>query len=168
MLLLIDPKVITLLTLLEAGSYTNAAKILSLTQPAVSRHIQLLEEEYGIKIFHKNKKGLKPTQEGEILIKYARRLMTIAENSKQALEDNKKSIRRLSVGITATLGEYLVSKVFATYCNENPGVHINILTDNIKKIYNLLESYELDLAIVEGNISNEKYTSILLDTDYCA
>jgi len=43
---LIDPKVITLLTLLEAGSYTNAAKILSLTQPAVSRHIQLLEEEY--------------------------------------------------------------------------------------------------------------------------
>lgn len=163
---MIDPKVITLLTLLEAGSYTNAAKILSLTQPAVSRHIQLLEEEYGIKIFHKNKKGLKPTQEGEILIKYARRLMTIAENSKQALEDNKKSIRRLSVGITATLGEYLVSKVFATYCNENPGVHINILTDNIKKVYNLLESYELDLAIVEGNISNEKYTSILLDTDY--
>ena len=109
---------------------------------------------------------MKPTAEGEILIKYAKRIVSLSDNARQAIEDSKKSIKRFTVGITTTIGEYLVSQVFSTYCKENPGVHINILTDNIKNIYNKLQSYELDCAIVEGNIPNKNYTSILLDTDY--
>ncbi|SHI19827.1 LysR family transcriptional regulator [Sporanaerobacter acetigenes] len=163
---MIDSKIMTLLTLANIGNYTKTAKVLSLTQPAVSHHIKLLEEEYGIKIFYKNKKQLKPTPEGEILIKYAKRIVALSDNAMQAIEDSKKSIKRFTVGITTTMGEYLVSQVFATYCKENPKVHINIVTDNIKNIYDMLQSYELDCAIIEGNISNKKYTSILLDTDY--
>lgn len=55
---MIDAKLTTLLTLIEAQSYTKAAQMLSLTQPAVSQHIRGLEQEYGIKIFLKGTKGM--------------------------------------------------------------------------------------------------------------
>ena len=58
---MIDPKVVSLLTLIQTGSYTRAAKELCLSQPAVSHHIRQLEEEYGIKIFYKDRKELKQT-----------------------------------------------------------------------------------------------------------
>ena len=70
---LIDPKIRTLVTLNDLGSYTKTAEALSLTQPAISHHIKLLEQEFGISIFVKGKRKLKPTPEGLILLKFAHR-----------------------------------------------------------------------------------------------
>ncbi len=163
---MIDPKIKTLLILLSLGNYTKTARLLSLTQPAVSHQIKALEEEYGINIFHKNQRKLSPTPEGEILIKYARRIVALEERARQEILDVAKEISKFNVGITTTLAEYLVSQIFATYCNQNPGVHINIVTDTINNIYNKLSDYQLDWAIVEGKIPETDYTSLLLDTDY--
>ena len=165
---MLDNKTHTLLTLIHVGSYTKTAKVLSLTQPAVSHQVKQLEQEYGIQLFHSSRKGLKLTPEGEILVRYARRMATLDENLRQAIEDSRKRIRRFTVGITTTLGEYLVSQIFMQYCQEYPDVNINIVTDTISSIYEMLSLYQLDLAIVEGsipNISSKDYTSALLDTD---
>ena len=54
---MIDAKIRTLLAVAGSGSYTRAAEQLCLTQPAVSHHIHQLEEEYGIKIFFRDKKA---------------------------------------------------------------------------------------------------------------
>ena len=84
---MVDVKIRTLLTLSELGSYTKTAETLSLTQPAVSHHIKLLEEEFGIHIFVKGKHKLKPTAAGEILINYARRAVALSNGVRQAIED---------------------------------------------------------------------------------
>ena len=91
---MIDPKVKTLLALVEIGNYTKTAQHLSLTQPAVSHHIRQIEEEYEIKIFHSGKKTLSLTPEGEVLVKYAKRLMAIEQKLTHAL----KTVRTLFVG----------------------------------------------------------------------
>ena len=163
---MLDNKVNTLLTLVGSGSYTKAAELLALTQPAVSHQMRLLEQEYGIKLFYTGRKNLKLTPEGEILVKYARRLVALEDKARRAIDDARKNIRRFTVGITATLGEYLVSQIFLNYCNEHPEVSVNIVTDNINNIYNMLSLGQVDLAIVEGGIPREKYTTVLLDTDY--
>ena len=163
---MLDSKILTLLALDQEGSFTRAAQKLSLTQPAVSHHVRLLEEEFGIKIFYSDKKKLRPTPEGEILIKYARRAVGLSESVRKAIEDYKSSVKSLTIGITPTAEESLVPQIFAVYCNEHPHVHINILTDNIKNINTMLKSYQLDLAIVEGRISDDRFNSVLLDTDY--
>ena len=164
--ILIDNKIKTLLTLVNVGSYTKAARHLALTQPAVSHHIKLLEQEYGIMIFYSDKKKLIPTPEGEILIKYSRRAIALEENAIKAIEDNRKQVKSLVIGITPTAEENLVPYVFASYCNEHPKIHINIVTNTINNIYDMLKAYELDLAIIEGRITDDRFTSILLDTDY--
>lgn len=163
---MIDPKIKTLLTLTEVGNYTQTAKRLALTQPAVSYQIKSLEEQYGIEIFYRGNRQLKPTPEGEILISYARRLANLEKNARGAIEDLQKNVQRFRVGITTTLGEYLVPEIFVNYCKRNPHVQISIITEAIKEIYNMLSNYELDWAIVEGHITEMGYVSLLLDTDY--
>lgn len=161
-----DNKSKTLLALVAAGSYTKAAEKLSLTQPAVSHHIRQLEEEFGVQIFYKNKKELKLTPEGEILVKYARRAAAIYHTAKQAIEDSRTKIKHLVIDITPTASENLIPQALALYCNQNTDTRITICTDTIKNIYDKLKSYEVDIAIVEGNIPDSNLTSVLLDTDY--
>lgn len=163
---MLDGKVNTLLTLVSAGSYTKAAQMLSLTQPAVSHQMRLLEEEYGIRLFYSGRKSLKLTPEGETLVKYAQRLVALDNKARHAIDDARRNIRRFTVGITTTLGEYLVSQIFSNYCSEHPEVSINIVTDTINNIYDMLSLGQADLAIVEGGYSRDKYSSVLLDTDY--
>ena len=163
---MIDSKIKTLLTLEQLGSYTQTAEALSLTQPAVSHHIRLLEEEYGIRIFVKAKHKLKPTPEGEVLLDYARQAMALSDGVRQAIEDCQRGIRSLTVGITPTASDILVPQVLAAYCNEHPGTHIQIVRDTIRNIDSKLSFYELDFAIVDGMIRSDSTSSFLLGTDY--
>lgn len=163
---MLDPKVKTLLTLVNVGSYTKAGRELNLSQPAVSHHIRQLEQEFAIKIFYKDKKELKLTPEGAILVKYARRAMAVNNNARQALEDSRRQIRHFTIAITPTAGENLIPQVIACYCNQHPDIHINIYTDTIQNIDNQLRSYETDIAVVEGRMEHPDLVSVLLDTDY--
>ena len=161
-----DQKANTLLTLVQEGSFTKAAQALSLSQPAVSHQIRQLEEEFGMQIFHKDSKELRPTPAGAVLIKYARRALAVYNNARQAIEDSRSNLRRFTVAITPTVAESLVPQTLAYYCMENSDAHINIMTDTIKNIYDKLKSFETDLAIVEGKPDDSSLTSVLLDTDF--
>lgn len=162
---MIDTKIKTLITLVNIGSYTRAAEALHLTQPAVSHHIRLLEKEFGIKIFQPDKKELKPTPEGAVLIKYAHRVMAIYNKARVAIDDSRKEAKHLFIGLTQTAGENFMPQVIATYCNEHPHTIINICTDTIKNLYERLQLYELDMAVVGGTLPGSDFNSVLLDTD---
>ena len=163
---MVDPKVKTLITLLEVGSYTRTAEELHLTQPAVSHHIRQLEQEYGIKIFGPDKKDLKLTEEGKVLVKYGRRIIGLENRARQIISDRQKQLHRLTIGLTQTAGENLLPQAIALYCSEHPDTSINIFTDSIQKLYERLKLYELDMAVVEGPMAGSSFKSILLDTDY--
>lgn len=161
-----DAKVNTLLAVIEAGSYTKAAHKLNLTQPAVSHQIHMLESEFDIKIFYRVKNKLKLTPQGKILVQYARRAAAVYANAYQAIEDSKTATGHLNVGITPTAGETIIPQVLATFCNENPGIHINIGVNTIQKIYTRLKAYELDFAVVEGAVGDDALITTTLDTDF--
>lgn len=163
---MIDPKMRSLIWVVEEGGYTRAARALHLTQPAVSHHIRQLEAEYGLAIFRTDRKELLLTPEGEVLVKYARRALALERAARQAIEDSRRSLQRLTVGLTPTAGEYLMPQVLALYSQEHPETHINIITDSINNLYSRMDAYELDLAVVEGALPGGKFCSVLLDTDY--
>ncbi len=162
---MIDHKLYTLLAIMEFESFTQAAKQLSLTQPAVTQHIKQLENELNIKIFNRTKNGVKPTDSGHILIQYARRNIALYEGMRQSIIDGKSHIRRLTVGITHTAESNAVAEVLGKYSAKNPGTSITIITDTINKLYEMLENFEIDIAVVEGKVQSENINSLLLDTD---
>ena len=162
---MVDPKLHSLMKVVETGSFTRAAEQLSLTQPAVSQHIRSLESELNVRIFERTNNELHVTHEGEMVIKYARRMLSLYNNLRKDLTSEKRQLTSLTVGITHTAESSIVAEVLARYTNENPGISITIVTDNINNLYDMLENFELDLAVVEGRSTRcLLYTSTLPTT----
>lgn len=160
-----DAKLLTLIELSEVNSFTKAAKALNLTQPAVSQHIKQLEEEFDAKLFIRSNNNLFLTKEGEIVLKYALRIQSLYNDMTRKLKDYKKCANNLTVGITHTSESNIAPEIMAKYSERNSGSHIRIISDSIKNLYEKLSLYQIDLAIIEGKITNKKFSSILLGTD---
>ena len=162
---MLDPKFESLLQVVKHKNYTKAAQALNLTQPAVTQHIKQLEKELKIKIFNRSKRDLIITPEGVILIKYARRIKALYQQLDNAISDQKRQTKSLIIGITHTAESNKVTEAIARYCSLNPGIRIKIITEDITKLYDKLNTYEIDLAITEGGRISRKYKMIPLDTD---
>lgn len=163
---MLDIKLETLLAVAEYKSFTKAAEMLSLTQPAVSNHIIQIEKECNAKLFIRGKGDFKLTQEGEIAVTYARRLKALHGKILSKIADAQKHVSRFRVGITHSSENNTIIDVLAKYANASPHATITIITDTINNLYEMLENYELDLAIVEGKRLSSKLNYFMLDTDY--
>lgn len=163
---MLSVKLNTLLTVAEQQNFTKAAEQLSLTQPAVSHHISQLEEEFGVSLFIRGKSGLKLTQEGETVVRCARRMSALYEKLLTDLANIDKQITKLRVGITHTAESNLTAEVLAKCSGAENGLSITIVTDVINNLYDMLENYEIDLAIAEGNYFEPAFNSVVLDTDF--
>lgn len=163
---MLDIKLETLLAVAECRSFTKAADQLSLTQPAVSNHIRQLEKECNAKLFLRGKGDFKLTKEGEIALTYARRLKALHGKMLSEIADEKHRVSRFRVGITHSSENNTIAEILAKYVNQYPHITITIFTDTINNLYEMLENYELDLAIVEGKRLSERLNYVMLDTDY--
>ena len=163
---MLDPKLDTLLLVAEKKNFTRAAQALSLTQPAVSHHISQLEQELGVRLFVRGNGDLMLTPEGETVLRYVRRMKALEKKMAEELQEAGRRLTRLRIGITHTAESSIVAEVLARYTNENPGISITIVTDNINNLYDMLENFELDLAVVEGRSTRPELSALMLDTDY--
>ena len=163
---MLDPKLDTLLLVAEKKNFTRAAQALSLTQPAVSHHISQLEQELGVRLFVRGNGDLMLTPEGETVLLYVRRMKALEKKMAEELQEAGRRLTRLRIGITHTAESSIVAEVLARYTNENPGISITIVTDNINNLYDMLENFELDLAVVEGRSTRPELSALMLDTDY--
>lgn len=164
--IVVDVKLITLLQVCELGNYTRAAEKLSLTQPAVSQHIKQLEREMNAAVFDRTGSKLRLTPEGKLIVQYAKRMVSLYDNLQRALVDRRHAIDRLRVGITHTTESNVVTEVLAKFSEQNDGMRMIIQTESIANLYEMLKTYKIDLAIVEGGMPDDSVKSIMLDTDY--
>src|SRR5437660_12601517 len=70
----------------ELGSFSRAAEALFLTQPTVSEHIRALEDELGVQLLDRLGRSAAPTRAGELMLGYARRMLALASEARQALD----------------------------------------------------------------------------------
>src|SRR5438552_18020665 len=70
----------------ELGSFSRAAQALALTQPTVSEHLRALEHELGTQLLDRLGRGAAPTRAGQLLLRYARCMLTLSRDEQQALE----------------------------------------------------------------------------------
>lgn len=163
---MVDQKIYTLLAVEECRNFTKAAGKLSITQPAVSQHIRALEGELGVRIFERLNGKLLLTKQGEEVLKYAKKEVTLYNNLLKELSDNKTRVNHLTVGITHTAESNPIAETLAKYCAQRGDVSIKMVTDTVSNLYAMLKTYELDMAIIEGRIPDPGVHHLLLDTDY--
>ena len=162
---MIDVRLRSLLAVCETGSFTRAAERLSLSQPAVSQHVRQLENELHLRIFERVRGTLRVTREGDIVVKYARRMQALTDNLMEDLASERTQVTSLTVGITHTAESNSIAETLARYVSTRGGMSIKMITASVNELFEGLKNYEMDLAIVEGSVSDARFHSVMLDTD---
>lgn len=137
----------------KTGNMSQAAKQLYLSQPTVSQAIRELEEHYETKLFERLSKRLFITESGKELLLYSRQVVQDFDK----LEQEMISVTHhetLRIGASITVGTCLLPLFLQDLRKERPGVITKNCVTNTRSIQELLLKSELDIAIVEGQITS--------------
>ena len=145
-----DTQLRTFLTVCETMNFTQAARKLFLTQPAVSHHIHGLEKKYGLPLFSHQGRTLELTPAGRTLAAYARLLQTDEALLARKMEACQRGTRQLTFGVTMTIGEYGIARPAARYLKAHPDVELTLIFGNTRELLQQLDQGKRDFALVEG------------------
>lgn len=106
---------------------TRAAGELCIAQPALSKTIHKLEEEFGAQLFIRNKKGLECTRQGEILLEYADRILALSEDAARAVSESLGDAGEIRLCLRSSA--VLVSNVLKDFIHEHPHVSFSISSE---------------------------------------
>lgn len=161
-----DHKLRVFCTVAETRSFSKASEIIHLTQPAVSLQIQALEEIYETKFFDRSNNSVILTPAGDILYRYAKEILTLYATVDKEIGEITSIVKgSISIGASTTIGNYLLPSVISEFKLKNPKLKIHLLVGNTKRIVDMLNSGNIDLGLVEGEVSKYKITTEKLLSD---
>ncbi len=135
------------LNIAERGNFTRAAETLMISQPALSRSIQKLEEELGQPVFERKTRSVSLTDAGKLLQSRAQQVLTILEDTKAEITDDGQS-GRIRVGAIPTIAPYFLPEVLQRFSAAYPKATIIVQESTTDVLLKSCTQGEIDLAIV--------------------
>lgn len=136
-------------TVANTGNISKAAKELYISQPAISKSIQKLEESVGCRLFSRSSRGVVLTDEGKLLYDHVR---TAFETLTLGEEKLKRSIElgvgHLKIGVSSTLCKYLLLPYLKEFIRQNPHISISISCQSTNETLKLLEDNKIDIGLI--------------------
>lgn len=155
----------TFLALCSCGSYTKAAEILHITQPAVSQHIKYLEEFYGCRLFDTANRKIRLTQQGELLKEFAVTVFSDSKHFKGNISSVQTDTMLFSFGATLSIGEYVMPDILSHLLIKYPEMKFHMSVSNTQSLLERLNNGELDFIIVEGLFDKSKYDATVFSLE---
>ncbi len=144
-------------TVADVKSFSKAAELLFLAQPTVTLQIKKLENYLGITLFHRKKNEVELTEEGKILYKYAERILEDYLLMEKEILNIKDSIKQhLTIGVSTTIGEYLLPDLLSSFWEEFKDIKINLFIGNSKEVEDGVLSKTFNIGLIEDEISSNK------------
>lgn len=156
------------LEVVQQLSFTKASEVMFISQPAISKHIQNLEEHYKCRLFERNGRVISLTDAGKILYDHlltARSLAKQIEFDIGAIIDKRHLEGELKLGASTTVALYILPPVLSAFRKQNREVSISLLNRNSENILKALLNNEIDLGIIEGKDKMSKVNSQLFLND---
>tara|TARA_B100000683_G_scaffold26219_1_gene23801 strand:- start:2944 stop:3921 length:978 start_codon:yes stop_codon:yes gene_type:complete len=140
-------------TITNEGSFKKAAERLYVSQPAISLQIQNLEKQLNIPIFYRDKRQARLTESGELLVKYADRILNLCEETCRGLEEIQTlQSGGLIIGASQTTGTYLMPRLIGIFRHKYPQITIELQVHSTRRIAWGVAKGQIDLAVVGGEI----------------
>lgn len=133
----------------ELKSVSKAAEHLGYVQSNVSQRIKGLEDELGIRLFLRNNRGVTLTQEGQILLEYANRILLLMDEAKSHVSP-KKWRRSLTIGAPQTISAVTIPQLLASFLRDNKNIDVKVRTSDKQKLQEMLFFGELDGIFLNG------------------
>ena len=139
-----------LMAVIEQGSFSRAAEVVHLTQPALSRSIQALEASVGSPVLERNRGALVPTQIGELLLRHARALDAATRDLERDIALTKGlELGELRIGVGPFGGSALVGPVIGRLHQLHPGLQLKTVLAPWQELPDRARAREVDLIVVE-------------------
>jgi DNA-binding transcriptional LysR family regulator len=133
----------------ELGSFSRAAEALFLTQPTVSEHVRALEDSLGVQLLDRLGRSTTPTRAGTLLLGYARRMLTLAREAAQAIEQFQgRMTGELAIGGSTIPGEYVVPELIGGFRSKYPDVRVSLMIGSSREVQAWVEDGRVEMGVV--------------------
>jgi DNA-binding transcriptional LysR family regulator len=136
-------------------SFSRAAKESLLSQPTVSEHIRYLENFVEVRLFDRLGREVAPTRAGEILYKYARRMLNLRREASRTLEVYRgMTSGELELGGSTIPGEYILPSLIGSFKESFADIRVKLVIADTMKITNMVLEGSLELGVVGAKMKN--------------
>ena len=136
-------------TVANTGNISKAAKELYISQPAISKSIQKLEESVGCKLFSRSSRGVVLTDEAKLLYEHVSEAFeTLTMGEEKLKRSIELGVGHLKIGVSSTLCKYLLLPYLKEFIRQNPHISISISCQSTNDTLKLLEDNKIDIGLI--------------------
>lgn len=155
-------------TVANAGNISRAAKELYISQPAISKSIQKLEESLNCRLFSRSSRGVVLTQEGNLLYHHVRDAFeSLSEGEEKLKRSIALGVGHLNIGVSSTLCKYMMIPYLKEFIRQNPHISISISCQSTNDTLKLLDENKIDIGLIgkPDNLKNIRFDYLADITD---
>jgi len=143
-------------TVASVLSFTKAAEVLHMTQPAVTHQIRQLETDFNTRLFDRKNNRISLTRAGEEVLKYADQIIGLYGDMHESVKSLTGDTSGLvTLGASTTIAEYMLPGLLGDFQTNFPDVQVRLKVANTDAIVNMVADNTIDLGIVEGEVNNQ-------------
>jgi DNA-binding transcriptional LysR family regulator len=133
----------------ETLNFTQAARLLHMSQPSVSQHIQTLEQSFGHPLFVRLGRRIELTDSGEALVPLAREMVKRSIQIEETMKSLEGEVHgHLLVGCSTTPGKYILPQLLAKFHHQNPKVRVSCAVAAQSEVFRMLCDGEVHVALI--------------------
>lgn len=136
-------------TVAETGNISKAAKVLYISQPAISKSISKLEQNLELTLFVRNSRGVKLTDEGRVLYEYSKKAFESLTKGEEAIRRiTELDIGHIRIGVSTTLCKYILLPYLKSFIEAYPHIKISISCQSTFHTLKLLDEDKIDFGLI--------------------
>jgi DNA-binding transcriptional LysR family regulator len=144
-------------------SFTKAAEVLFMTQPAVTFQIKQLEEHFNTRLFDRGHGRIALTPAGELVLAYAERILNLSSEMDVRLAEMAGEVGgSLLVGASTTIAEFMLPSILGEFKSAHPNVRPRLIVGNSEAIEIRVAEHTIDIGFIESPSHQPN-----LDTEIC-
>lgn len=137
-------------------SFTRAAEMLNMTQPAVTHQIRQLEADFDTRLFDRENNRISLTAAGEQVLEYANQIIGLYGEMHESVKSLTGDTSGLvTLGASTTIAEYMLPGLLGDFLKKFPNVQLRLRVANTDAIVSMVGDNTIDLGIVEGVVNNQ-------------
>ena len=142
----------------KTGSITQASKLLSVSQPTITKQLQLLESFYQINLINRHARGISLTELGKKLYEITLNIFELEEEAIQLFSSNL-NINKGTL-VTGTSGSYYIIRLVKEFKKLHPGIKLKIISSNSNSILDDIIDYKIDVGVIGKPFSKNTKSTI--------
>jgi DNA-binding transcriptional LysR family regulator len=143
--------------LVEERSFSGAAKRLLLSQPSLSKHVKNLEIFVDCRLINRSRDGLSLTDEGSILLGYARKILKLRDEAREKIASIKDTASgHVSIGTSTIPSTYIIPAMLKGLKELHPDLHVHILSGDSEDVLEMVISSRVEIGFIGRPVQDSR------------